>query len=169
MSGASDSPAPARGAGSWRVHALGADDVALLRAMLDLFGDVFGDAAEHAASRPDDGYLARLLARDTFIAIAATLGDTVVGAAAAYVLPKFEQSRSEIYLYDLAVAATHRREGIATALIAELQAIAAARGAWVIFVQADHGDDPAIALYSKLGAREDVLHFDIAPAPRGER
>jgi hypothetical protein len=32
----------------------------------------------------------------------------------------------------------------------------------VIFVQADIGDDPAIALYTKLGVREDVLHFDIA-------
>jgi aminoglycoside 3-N-acetyltransferase I len=29
-------------------------------------------------------------------------------------------------------------------------------------VQADLGDAPAIALYSKLGTREDVLHFDIA-------
>jgi ribosomal protein S18 acetylase RimI-like enzyme len=169
VSDASDPTAPTRAAASWRIHALGADDVAILRSMLDLFGDVFGDAAEHAAGRPDDGYLARLLARDTFIAIAATLGDSVVGAAAAYLLPKFEQARSEVYLYDLAVAATHRREGIATALIAELQAIAAARGAWVIFVQADHGDDPAIALYSKLGVREDVLHFDIAPMPRRDR
>ncbi|RYD15833.1 MAG: AAC(3)-I family aminoglycoside N-acetyltransferase [Lysobacteraceae bacterium] len=141
----------------------------MLRSMLDLFGDVFGDAAEHAAGRPDDGYLARLLARDTFIAIAATLGDRVIGAAAAYVLPKFEQARSEIYLNDLAVAVAHRREGIATALIAELQAIAAERGAWVMFVQADHGDAPAITLYSRLGTREDVLHFDIAPAPRRAR
>ena len=32
----------------------------------------------------------------------------------------------------------------------------------MIFVQADHGDEPAIALYTKLGIREDVLHFDIA-------
>lgn len=39
--------------------------------------------------------------------------------------------------------------------------MAAARGAYVIVVQADHGDAPAIALYSKLGRREDVLHFDI--------
>ena len=36
------------------------------------------------------------------------------------------------------------------------------RGASVIFVQADLGDDPAIELYTKLGIREDVLHFDIA-------
>jgi hypothetical protein len=38
----------------------------------------------------------------------------------------------------------------------------ARRGAYVIFVQADVADAPAIALYTKLGAREDVLHFDIA-------
>lgn len=31
----------------------------------------------------------------------------------------------------------------------------------MIYVQADRGDDPAIALYDKLGAREGVLHFDI--------
>jgi ribosomal protein S18 acetylase RimI-like enzyme len=82
------------------------------------------------------------------------------------VLPKFEQARSEIYIYDLAVAEAHRRRGIATALIGETQRIAAARGAYVIFVQADRGDDAAIALYSRLGQREDVLHFDIAPASR---
>ena len=45
--------------------------------------------------------------------------------------------------------------------IEELQRVARERGAYVIFVQADHGDDPAIALYTKLGVREDVLHFDI--------
>ncbi|HEX5765539.1 MAG TPA: GNAT family N-acetyltransferase, partial [Woeseiaceae bacterium] len=77
-------------------------------------------------------------------------------------LQKFEQERSEIYIYDLAIAQTHRRQGIATALILELKKIAAARGAYVIYVQADLGDDPAIALYTKLGTREDVLHFDIA-------
>lgn len=37
-----------------------------------------------------------------------------------------------------------------------------ARAAYVIFVQADVGDEPAIALYTKLGVREEVLHFDIA-------
>ena len=86
----------------------------------------------------------------------------VVGGIAAYELKKFEQERSEIYIYDLAVASAHRREGVATALIEELRTVAAARGAYVIFVQADFGDEPAIALYAKLGIREEVLHFDIA-------
>jgi aminoglycoside 3-N-acetyltransferase I len=84
-----------------------------------------------------------------------------VGGLAAYELHKFEQERSEIYIYDLAVSAEHRRQGIATSLINTLKNIAVERGVYVIFVQADYGDDPAIELYTKVGVREDVLHFDI--------
>ena len=51
--------------------------------------------------------------------------------------------------------------GLATALIAELQTIAAECGAWVVYVQADYEDAPAVALYSGLGRREEVLHFDL--------
>ncbi len=143
-------------------RALGPSDLATMRDLLCMFGRAFDDMATYTQAQPDDSYLAGLLARDTFIAVAAMEGGTVVGGLAAYVLPKFEQARSEVYLYDLAVAATHRRRGIATALIAELRRIAATRGAWVVFVQADYGDDPAVALYEGLGTREDVMHFDIA-------
>ena len=64
----------------------------------------------------------------------------------------------------LAVAADHRRRGVATALIETLKNLAAERGIYVIFVQADYGDEPAVALYTKLGTREDVMHFDNQPA-----
>jgi aminoglycoside 3-N-acetyltransferase I len=37
-----------------------------------------------------------------------------------------------------------------------------------VYVQADRGDAPAIALYSKLGVQEQVLHFDI-PVPIGKK
>jgi aminoglycoside 3-N-acetyltransferase I len=137
-------------------------DVALMEAMLTTFGDAFDEVETFSAARPSAAYLERLLGSDYFIALAALKRREVVGGIAAYELHKFEQERSEIYIYDLAVAAAHRREGIATALILQLRKIAAARGAYVIFVQADLGDEPAIALYTKLGAREDVLHFDIA-------
>jgi len=40
------------------------------------------------------------------------------------------------------------------------------RGAWVVFVQADYGDEPAIWLYEKLGACERRLCISINPAPR---
>jgi aminoglycoside 3-N-acetyltransferase I len=129
--------------------------------MLAMFGEAFDEVETYGAARPSDDYLHDLLGTAQFIALAAVRDGTVVGGLAAYQLRKFERERSEIYIYDLAVAADHRRIGIATALIAKLKSIASARGAYVLVVQADRGDAPAMALYSKLGAREDVLHFDI--------
>jgi ribosomal protein S18 acetylase RimI-like enzyme len=147
-----------------RVKVLDRGEVAALRAMLSLFGKAFEDPGTYTTRQPGDDYLARLLASETFVAVAAFDGDELVGGLAGYVLPKFEQVRSELYIYDLAVDEAHRRAGVATAMIEALKAVAAARGIYVIFVQADHGDDPAIALYSKLGLREEVLHFDIHPS-----
>jgi aminoglycoside 3-N-acetyltransferase I len=145
------------------VRRLHPGDVALMEAMLIVFGEAFGEVETYSIARPSVAYLGRLLGSGTFIAIAALKNGKVAGGLTAYELPKFEQERSEIYIYDLAVAAPHRRQGMATALIRELQEIAAELGAYVIFVQADLIDAPAIALYSKLGVREDVLHFDIPP------
>jgi aminoglycoside 3-N-acetyltransferase I len=132
--------------------------------MLHLFGRAFTDPGTYAANQPDDAYLGQLLDSGTFVAIGAMRGEDVVGGLAAYVLPKFEQARTEVYIYDLAVDEPYRRKGVATAMIEQLKHVAAARGAYVIFVQADYGDEAAIQLYTKLGRREDVIHFDILPS-----
>jgi aminoglycoside 3-N-acetyltransferase I len=158
MTAAASGPRP-----PYAVRLLAPADVDLMRSALALFGDAFGERETYTSMQPTTPYLAELLARDTFIAIVAMHEDAVIGTLAAYVLPKFEQARREIYIYDLAVAEVHRRTGVATAMIERLRILAAQRGAYVIFVQADYGDDAAIALYSKLGRREDVLHFDIDP------
>jgi aminoglycoside 3-N-acetyltransferase I len=144
------------------IHQLGSADIPLMEGMLTMFGEAFADVETYGKARPAKAYLERLLVSDDFITLAAVKAGVVVGGLAAYVLRKFEQERSEIYIYDLAVAEGNRREGIATAMIEELKQVAGERGAYVIFVQADPVDDPAIALYTKLGVREDVLHFDIA-------
>lgn len=140
---------------------LGPRDIEPMRDLLGVFGDAFKEPETYCRAQPIDDYLERLLGSNSFIALAAFEGDRVIGGIAAYELRKFEQERSEIYLYDLAVAATHRRLGVATGLIEELKRIARDRGAWVVYVQADLGDNAAIALYSKHGVREDVLHFDL--------
>jgi aminoglycoside 3-N-acetyltransferase I len=145
-----------------RIHRLTAADLDMMHALLSTFGEAFEERETYGDHRPSAAYLERLLGSDTFIALAAVVNGGVVGGIAAYELQKFEQERSEVYIYDLAVGAEHRRLGIATALIEELKRVAAARGACVVYVQADIGDDPAIALYTKMGTREDVLHFDIA-------
>jgi aminoglycoside 3-N-acetyltransferase I len=151
---------------SFRLARLAPTDVALMRALNALFERAFGDPEAYGSRPPSESYLRGLLAKEHVIALAALVADEVAGGLVAYELEKFEQERREIYIYDLAVAERHRRQGIATVLIERLREIAAERGAWVVYVQADYGDDPAIALYEKLGQREEVLHFDIAVASK---
>jgi aminoglycoside 3-N-acetyltransferase I len=148
-------------AAGYTIQQLAADDEPLMHALLSVFGDAFDDAQTYGSKRPGSAYFRQLLASDYFIALVARQQSEVIGGLVAYELRKFEQERSEFYIYDLAVAAAHRRKGVATGLIRELQLLASERGAYVIFVQADPPDAPAIALYSKLGVREDVLHFDL--------
>jgi aminoglycoside 3-N-acetyltransferase I len=152
------------GSASFDVRQLATGDVGLMRALNRLFAEVFEDLPSYDASPPDDDYLERVLARETTIVLAAMSDGRPIGALVAYELEKLEQARSEIYIYDLAVAESWRRQGVATALIGKVRELASGRGAWVVFVQADYADPPAIALYEKLGRREEVLHFDIDPA-----
>lgn len=145
------------------IQRLGSGDVEAMEAANRLFAEVFGEEGYHGPPpRPD--YLGRLLADGKFIALVARQGGEMAGALAAYELVKFEAERSEIYIYDLAVREEYRRRGVATSLIEALKPIAREKGAWAIFVQADPPDAPAVALYEKLGIREEVFHFDIDPA-----
>ena len=137
-------------------------DLPLLRSLIEVFAEAFDDRETYLGAPPSDAYLGELLGRRHVAVVVALRAGEVVGGLVAYELEKLEQERREVYIYDLAVAEPHRRQGIATGLIAELQRLARRRGAWVIFVQADYGDEPAIRLYESLGRREEVLHFDIA-------
>lgn len=129
-----------------------------------LFGEAFEDSPTYGDLPPGDAYLAEILTRPQTIVLVAKAGAEVIGGLVAYRLDKFERERSEIYLYDLAVAEAWRRQGVATALIEDLRRIARECGTWMIFVQGDREDEPALALYRKLGVSEEApLHFDIAP------
>jgi len=140
---------------------LGKGDVELLKRLLKVFGEAFSDIETYQGAVPSDQYLQSLLSDPHFIVVVALSEGEVVGGLAAYELKKFEQERSEIYIYDLAVAESHRRKGVATELIKQLKTVGRDRGAYVIYVQADSPDAPAIALYNSLGTKEAVYHFDI--------
>ena len=136
-------------------------DVGLLKDLLRVFGEAFEDTETYQGAVPGDHYLQSLLAKPHFIALIARRDNDVVGGLAAYEQDKFERDRREIYIYDLAVATEHRRKGVATGLISALKGIAGKRRVYVIYVQADRDDTPAIRLYESVGTREDVHHFDI--------
>jgi aminoglycoside 3-N-acetyltransferase I len=153
--------------GRYAYRQLTSADVALLKDLLRVFAEAFEEVDAYQHRVPSDEYLARLLDKEHFIAVVAVKGKEVVGGLAAYVLDKFEQDRREIYIYDLAVLEGHRRKGIATGLIDALRKIAAERNVYLIFVQADLGDAPAIALYESLGTKETAHHFDIEVGATG--
>lgn len=142
-------------------------DIPLMRGMLAMFGRAFDDQDSYGAAPPSDVYLQNLLGKADFIALAAIEDGQVIGGFCAYILQKFEQERSEIYIYDLAVAEDFRRCGAATALIERIRRIGAESGAGLAFVQADREDEPAIALYGKVGIQKDVAHFDIPISAKG--
>src|SRR5688572_8779797 len=103
------------------VHRLTPSDISRLRALNAVFSQAFGDHESYRAQPPSDAYLESLLAKEHVIALVALAGEQVVGGLVAYELEKFERARREIYIYDLAVAETHRRRGIATSLIDRLR------------------------------------------------
>ena len=131
------------------------------RRLMNLFANEFEDKKSYAENPPPDKYVEKMLSDENLIFLVEKRSESIVGGLVAYTLNKFEQQRSEVYIYDLAVDSSFRRQGIATKLINALKPIAREKGAWVIFVQADCGDEPAIKLYESLGKKEEVLHFDI--------
>lgn len=79
-----------------------------MRALNTIFADAFEDPEHYAAASPDDGYLVRTLGLPHVIVLVAEEGDAVVGGLVAYELPKLEQARSEVYIYDVAVLEAYR-------------------------------------------------------------
>jgi aminoglycoside 3-N-acetyltransferase I len=146
----------------FEIERLSSRQIAEMREALRVFADSFEEEENFFSAPPGDAYLRRLLSDGRFVLLAAKSDGKVVGALSAYELMKYEQERSEFYIYDLAVAEPFRRRGIARSLIEALKLIARDAGSWVIFVQADREDEPAVALYRSMGVEEQPLHFDFA-------
>ena len=136
-------------------------DLVIYRNLMELFAVEFEEIDTYRGAQPSDSYARSLLGNKDMIFLVELSDFKVIGGLVAYVLRKFEQERSEAYIYDVAVRSDWRRQGVATRLIQNLKPIAKDEGCWVVFVQADRGDEPAIKLYESLGVKEDVLHFDI--------
>lgn len=62
---------------------------------------------------------------------------------------------TEMFLYELAVAESHRRRGIGRALVARLAALGRERGCYGMWVLVDTGNDVALAAYRSAGGKGD--------------
>src|SRR5690606_23197945 len=101
--------------------AYAAANLGQMRELNSVFAEAFDERETYLANVPSDEYLLSLLRDPNFIPIVAVADGKVVGGLAAYILRKFEQERSEVYIYDLAVDEAYRRRGIATGCINKLR------------------------------------------------
>lgn len=151
------------------IHRLRPAEVASLDKLFGLFEAVFREGADAVAPPPDSAHLAALLASETFVAMVATTPGEIVGRLAAHVLPLCRHPGRELFVYDLAVHAQYRRQGVATALIRTLPGMGPALGAHTLFVQADCGNLAARRLYARFASPAAVLHYTMATGGRAPR
>lgn len=130
-----------------QVERLTSDDIERAR---DLFTTIAG-VFETETSPLSDGYLKRLLMRNDFWALAASIEGRIVGGLTAFTLPLTRLEASEIFIYDIAVRPDHQRQGIGRRLIETLRAQASAAGVEVTWVPADNEDTHALDFYRALG------------------
>ncbi|MCT7991069.1 GNAT family N-acetyltransferase [Laspinema olomoucense] len=122
-------------------------DRKLARKLFTLMAEVFAEACEPLS----DDYLDSLLTRGDFWAIAAFVGDDIVGGITAHTLPMTRSESSEVFIYDIAVRLDYQRQGIGRHLMIALAEAVAAVGIWEVFVGADNEDIHALDFYQALG------------------
>ncbi len=126
---------------------------------------VLATAFDEAPVELPEAYLTRLLRRQEFWAIAAVLDGHAIGALTAHTLAMTRSATDELFVYDIAVATPHRRQGIGRALLGRLCEYAGASGIPLAFVLADGDDDDALDFYRALGAEESPVSLFVLPCP----
>src|SRR5262245_8687648 len=130
-------------------------DEALARQLLVLMAEVFDEAAQPLG----DAYLASLLARSGFWALAAIADRELVGGLTAHTLPMTRAECNEVFIYDIAVREDYQRLGIGRQLVAALRESAREQEVMDVFVSADNEDTHAIDFYRALGGTAAPVTF----------
>jgi aminoglycoside 3-N-acetyltransferase I len=133
--------------GDFRVERLTVADVERAQVLFATMAAVFEIDSEPLS----DDYLARILVREEFWALAASVDGRIVGGLTAHTLPLTRAEVSEVFIYDIAVISDYQRQGIGRQLVATLRAEATAFGITVVFVPADNEDAHALDFYQALG------------------
>lgn len=85
-------------------------------------------------------------------------GDEPVGFVSAVELVHPDKG-VELFLYELGVDESHRRQGIGASLLRELETLARHLGCYDMYVLTDRDNDAAVAAYTSTGAEEDGEHL----------
>jgi aminoglycoside 3-N-acetyltransferase I len=138
-----------------RARRLIAGDRELARRLFVLMAETF----EEECQPPSELYVDALLGRADFWAIAAFVGDEIIGGLTAHTLPLTRAAASEVFIYDVAVRDGYRRKGVGRQLMTALRDGVAALGIEEVFVAADNEDTHALGFYRALGGVPSPVTF----------
>ncbi|MGZ4335129.1 MAG: N-acetyltransferase family protein [Gaiellaceae bacterium] len=98
-----------------------------------------------------------LLADPRTLMLVAFDGGRPVGLVLAHELPRRHGDPTKLFVYEVDVSETHRRRGIAAALLGRLAELARERGIRTGFVLSEPDNGPANALYRSVGGATDSV------------
>lgn len=130
------------------IRRVGIEDFALFQRVAD---DVFD---EPVCSENLHAYLAE----PTHRMVVAMAGDLMVGQVAA-VLHRHPDKPTELYIDEVGVSPSHRRQGIATSLMAEITAWGRELGCASAWLGTEVDNEPAKALYQRHATPEPFLMY----------
>lgn len=146
------------------IQKLGPADGVLAQQLIGVFRRAF----EEDGAPPSDEYLSRLLQRDDFHAVVALQNGVVIGGLTAYELTMFGSETRELFIYDIAVDAAHRRQGVGRALIEWVKALCSERGITSFYVGAMADEPEAVAFYESTGLRRETVAWFVQELERME-
>jgi len=98
-----------------------------------------------------------LLADPRTLMLVAFDGERPVGFVLAHELARRHGDRAKLFVYEVDVAESHQRRGIAKALLARLAELARERGIRTGFVLTEPDNGPANALYRSAGGATEAV------------
>lgn len=126
------------------IKILQAEDIEDFNQLLTVFDIVF-EYGQY--TRPDQEYLQKLLAKNTFIAVVAKMEGRVIAGLTAYALDQYHSNQPMLYAHDLAVLSEYQRKGVGRKLIEFTNAYCRENGFQEMFIQAEKIDDYAVKFY----------------------
>lgn len=134
------------------VKKLNRNEITLAKKLAQLFG--FSEGSKNQIFSSND-YVRQMLEREDFHVIVALEKDHLIGGLTAYEMKMFKRETTEMFLYEIEVAESHRKRGVGSALIEFLKQICLQKGIVEMFVGTEKDNLPARKLYSTTGGKAD--------------
>ena len=109
----------------------------------------------------------QFLANPANYLLAAEVDGALAGFLMAYLVERIDRAASQLFVYELGVAAQHRRHGVGTALMEHVRKVVHEEGLMEAFVFTSRENDAALALYRKTGGQIEDEHSVLFVYPGG--